>query len=767
LFDGALRQSQIRLKLEKHIESPQIRQRCSEVRMLEAEVYASQATKSVWPAFWWRQLERALLFLLVSMFVARGVIPAWNRPNSDFVNYYLVARLYRQGYPVERVYDWIWLQRQKDHAGINKSLVGFTSTPTSILLVAPLSSLSPLWAARSWLVISLAFLLSTLWILKSTTQLGWKRVGIVTFLALAPLRQNVSSGQLDSVTLCLLALGFALFVRKCKLLSGMVLAGASAISLYPLLILLFFLIKKQWRAVSGLAFGMAGSVVLLIHCLGADACLYYWRHVLPWVVRGEMINPYNVGDSLTILLRRIFIGEQELNPAPVAHLPNVFALIDWIIKSLILVAFVVKSGPGGISPARKKLELSCVVFLALLLSPEPFTYQYVALTITAVLVVDYLLSLQQKRRALLVIILYIGACLPYDRVYGKNPVGWSNLLFFPRVLMMMMLAGVLFWILAPSPKEIVDHRARRRMWIMAGLAFVAMSATGSVLTMRHLNGQFDNYGRRVATQLGSGIATNPVANSDSVFYGALVPHFGPSKDTYTIRRLQAGSITSYGGNGDWFYPAVIESGDIAWAEVATDTGSSVVRFHPSVLEAQQPEVQAENAEQPIVSPNGSLLAFIREARGRGSLWTQRLDRETDGVLSNGEHQLVGAPYDVQDASFYSNHQVMFSSSHNRKFSLFTVDANTGEITDVPFVSCPARYPSVSPDGRWIAFSCDFDGYWQLVTMKTETGEQNQITSSDCNSIAPTWTPDSRSLIYATDCGRALGITALSELAIVR
>ncbi|MGB7642867.1 MAG: hypothetical protein WBL82_16370 [Terriglobales bacterium] len=38
----------------------------------------------------------------------------------------------------------------------------------------------------------------------------------------------------------------------------------------------------------------------------------------------------------------------------------------------------------------------------------------------------------------------------------------------------------------------------------------------------------------------------------------------------------------------------------------------------------------------------------------------------------------------------------------------------------------------------------------------------QLTSGDCNSISPAWTADSKRLVYATDCGRGLGLTALVQ-----
>src|SRR5580698_2959223 len=100
----------------------------------------------------WKWIEHLLLMLLVVCFIVNGFVPAWRHLNSDFPNYYLVARLYHQGYPLERVYEWIWLQRHADHSGIGQRIVSYIPlTLPSALVVSPLSSLPPLQAKRCWL----------------------------------------------------------------------------------------------------------------------------------------------------------------------------------------------------------------------------------------------------------------------------------------------------------------------------------------------------------------------------------------------------------------------------------------------------------------------------------------------------------------------------------------------------------------------------------------------------------------------------------------
>ena len=154
-----------------------------------------------------RWAERLILLILIATFSVKAFLPAWQHLNSDFPNYYLIARLYRAGYPLERVYDWTWLQRQKDHEGIERNHVSFIpSTLPSALAVLPVSSLPPLQAKRWWLVANLAFLLLSLLLLSRMTRMGWIRVALLAFLAFVPLRENFLLGQMHILVLLLITI---------------------------------------------------------------------------------------------------------------------------------------------------------------------------------------------------------------------------------------------------------------------------------------------------------------------------------------------------------------------------------------------------------------------------------------------------------------------------------------------------------------------------------------------------------------------------------
>src|SRR5215475_12345339 len=154
-------------------------------------------------------LETALCVALAALLFWKAVLPAWRVLNTDFPNYYLVARLLREGYSLDRVYDWIWLQRIKDHWGLAQSLVGFAGlTPFSALPIFPLSFFSALTAKRIWIILNLLFLAGSVELLHRSTSLGRRRIWLLSLLAVLPLRTSFLYGQMHLLVFFLLVLAW-------------------------------------------------------------------------------------------------------------------------------------------------------------------------------------------------------------------------------------------------------------------------------------------------------------------------------------------------------------------------------------------------------------------------------------------------------------------------------------------------------------------------------------------------------------------------------
>ncbi len=105
--------------------------------------------------------------------------------------------------------------------------------------------------------------------------------------------------------------------------------------------------------------------------------------------------------------------------------------------------------------------------------------------------------------------------------------------------------------------------------------------------------------------------------------------------------------------------------------------------------------------------------------------------------------------------------VSFELVANGMSTMMQFDPATGTAirTDAPVAT---RDPdsAKSPDGRLLAFTSDVTGTKQLWLRDLATGNEKVLTGGRCNSWSPAWELDSRAIVFASDCGRALGVPAL-------
>jgi hypothetical protein len=69
--------------------------------------------------------------------------------------------------------------------------------------------------------------------------------------------------------------------------------------------------------------------------------------------------------------------------------------------------------------------------------------------------------------------------------------------------------------------------------------------------------------------------------------------------------------------------------------------------------------------------------------------------------------------------------------------------------------------SQSPDGQWIVCVRNLVRSTQIYLLdQTEKVKPMEVTEGPCNSFAPAWERDSQAIVFASDCGRGLGMPAL-------
>ena len=73
---------------------------------------------------------------------------------------------------------------------------------------------------------------------------------------------------------------------------------------------------------------------------------------------------------------------------------------------------------------------------------------------------------------------------------------------------------------------------------------------------------------------------------------------------------------------------------------------------------------------------------------------------------------------------------------------------------------PAEGSVLSPDGKWMAVESTDAGPRQIWLRDLVSGKLQLVAGGNCNNSSPAWEEDSHTLIFASDCGRGIGMSVL-------
>jgi hypothetical protein len=686
------------------------------------------------PSYRWLPIvERFVLAGLLVAFVGRGVMPGWRTLNSEFPNYYLAAALYHRGVPLDRIYEWIWFQRQNDHLGVRNGLVSFAPNPPTLALsLVPFTRLQPLAAKRAWLIANLAFLVISLLMLRKVTSLNWRRLGLISLLCVLPLRIDFLFGRHYVLILTLVCGAFYASRFDRQRTSGVTLAAATAMKLFPGLFLILFVWKRNWGAVIGLLVGATAITITSLFMFGVEVHRVFLDEVLSQVSRGDWLGPYVLSqNSFITLWSHLFLIEPELNPSPLINSPTLFAIAQAITTTLLVFGFLLLPSADK-KPHSAALHWAAFVPLLLLLSPVTATDYRCLLIFSAVVGFDALLANGNKSKALILLLFYVAACTPVpDRISNWFPLS-------------QLVATTGFYVLLLHAASAGHKVLSGRRWLAAGLMSVAVL---SIYNFRTEWNRDEDFSRRLPSPPSGYRAANPVPVAGGVVFTEMqLTKYEPVllKDAAFREIPMSSDVLSVAGAGT--IPEL-------YSEL-TGHQSFIVRL-PIERIGSAPALLTEG-QDPALSDNGKWLAFIREDGGRSAAWLMATDSKKDPLM------VLPDTYHPLDVSVTSDGDVIAAAGRASDAQLFLVRHSTGEVVALSGFPHPARYPSVSPDGRRLAFSQRDRGSWHLVVRELATGYEQQLTHASCNAISPSW-EDAQALLYATDCGRGVGLSAIARV----
>jgi len=104
--------------------------------------------------------------------------------------------------------------------------------------------------------------------------------------------------------------------------------------------------------------------------------------------------------------------------------------------------------------------------------------------------------------------------------------------------------------------------------------------------------------------------------------------------------------------------------------------------------------------------------------------------------------------------------VQFELVAHRASTLMSFDPATERLTTQSRASVDeTEVPVPSPDGRWLAITSAAEP--RQIWLRSSNGKREvRLTGGDCTSFAPAWELDSKAILFASDCGRGIGLPAL-------
>lgn len=674
--------------------------------------------------------EWLLLIILLAALLVGGFWRGWRTLSSEFPNNYLVARLHYVGIPVDRVYEWTWLQRQNDRLGVRDGLVSFAPNPPTVELpILPLAGLSPLGAKRVWLIANLGFLALALWMLHEVTTLGWRRVLLIALLCILPLQMTFRYGRYYVLVLMLICAAHYALQRGWNMASGLCIAIAAAMKLFPALFVILFLLRRNWRALAGFVVGVAGLTGASLLIFGAEVHRVFLYEVVPQISRGDWIAPYYLPRGTFITLwSRLFLREPELNPSPWIHSPLLYALAQALTTTVLVMSFVIV---GKQRMSRTSLPWAAMVPLVLLVCSTAGDDYPCLLIFTTILACGALWSEGNRSQVVAIVLIYVVVCAPIP----ERVVNW-----FP--LLRLLLLTALYLLLLSAMKQGQRLRIEKRWWL-AGAALVLLLALAN---LRSASGRDEDYARRLTTNLPGYRAANPVATQGRVYFADMQPH------GYAIGVYDHGQSAILPQNGEAFSLAASANGPL-YSEV-NRRDSEIVRILPPIADVA--EKGLFDGQEPALSPNGQWIAFIREKQGRNSAWL------ASTVSPSAPQMLISEADQPLELTVDDDGNVIASGGKVSDPRLLQVNRATGQVKDLSDIAGPGRYPAISPDGRRLAYSRRDKGFWHVVVHTFANGTEQQVTHGSCNMTGPFWR-DGRTLLYATDCGRGVGLNSIAQV----
>jgi hypothetical protein len=216
------------------------------------------------------------------------------------------------------------------------------------------------------------------------------------------------------------------------------------LKLFPVIFLVYFLFRKEWRVAFGGLAVIAAVTLASIAILGWKIHWQYLTSILGNHLVGQlsMQDPFSASfESFDSLYRRLFVFDAVSNPQPWLSLPGLRVPALTVTKTAILLvgmAGITKLAVKGVGPSGAAIGILGI--LTLLLAPATATYHFVLLWLPVGLLVSYCIRENIPLHAYAILGAYsLIGFFPYGHASRFEGRGGFTILAYPRLILLAVM----------------------------------------------------------------------------------------------------------------------------------------------------------------------------------------------------------------------------------------------------------------------------------------------------------------------------------------
>ena len=374
---------------------------------------------------------------LTILFFTSYIVRSYSFLPHDFANSYFGAYFFLNGEFDTDIFDPYTFNKMIYDAGFKDVFASYNPNPPSTAMLFLPAALLPLSLSKLFfnIITSVLFLVSIYRLCKHLqADVTWAFI-VLPILFFTPLRNQMLFGQTYFLVIFLLIEGFLAYENKRLWLAAVLWSFAVFLKIFPLIIILFLVVKKEWKTIGYLAACGAAMLAVCVLVQGTDVWAYYFTEVLPRSNAGQVTTAYESNfQSAQMFFKYLFVADTQLNPSPVVDSQFMYSGSLVVFKSLVLTlsaSFILRSKPG--------VAFGMIFLTSILLLSYGSTYGNLVLVL---LVIGLNKELSKPKMAIVTLVILLICTIPVD-LFRDLP----TTLQFPRfVVLVGLFLMILFFL---------------------------------------------------------------------------------------------------------------------------------------------------------------------------------------------------------------------------------------------------------------------------------------------------------------------------------